>query len=153
MAAALETAKSADFSATASLRGDSPYATAAGRSSTATCGVRPPLNGALSSMTLTGTPRDSGVTYAYQTGPYTSKTGLPPLAYKPWLTEYIDEYREPRDVKSALASMTQHYGTGDALRTGRYQHQGYPPSTQLLESSLTRRRQNAPNYESRVTAF
>jgi len=150
MAAAMDTAKSADFSGMGSLRGTSPYA-ATSRSGSGS--LRPTLNGALGKLTLAGTPVDSGVTYMYQTGPYTSKTGLPPLAFKPWLTEYIDEYRRPGDVKAALTAMTAHYGTGDALKTTRYQHQGYPPSFQLLESSLTRRRQDAPRYSSRVTAF
>lgn len=109
------------------------------------------LNGRM--FTSTGTPYDSGVTYLYQTGEYTSKTGLPPLAFKPWSTEYIDEYREPADVRESLRNLTARFGTSDALKSSRFQLNGYPPSKTLLESSLTRRLQTAPAYETRVTAF
>lgn len=33
-----------------------------------------------------------------------------------------------QDVKQALHTLTARYGTDDALRTSRYQHQGYPAS-------------------------
>ncbi|KAJ9511076.1 hypothetical protein QJQ45_002834 [Haematococcus lacustris] len=113
------------------------------------------LGGAMGNTlkTATGSPADSGVVYEYPTGTYTSKSGLPPLAYKPWSTEYVDEYRTPAVMKETLSRMTEHYGTGDALRTSRFQHQGYPPSFNALESSLGKRGQTGPRHESRVVAF
>ncbi|KAJ9511326.1 hypothetical protein QJQ45_029740 [Haematococcus lacustris] len=113
------------------------------------------LGGAMGNTlkTATGSPADSGVVYEYPTGTYTSKSGLPPLAYKPWSTEYVDEYRTPAAMKDTLSRMTEHYGTGDALRTSRFQHQGYPPSFNALESSLGKRGQTGPRHESRVVAF
>ncbi|GFH15668.1 uncharacterized protein HaLaN_11937 [Haematococcus lacustris] len=113
------------------------------------------LGGAMGNTlkTATGSPADSGVVYEYPTGTYASKSGLPPLAYKPWSTEYVDEYRTPAVMKETLSRMTEHYGTGDALRTSRFQHQGYPPSFNALESSLGKRGQTGPRHESRVVAF
>ncbi|GFH25150.1 uncharacterized protein HaLaN_23071 [Haematococcus lacustris] len=62
------------------------------------------LGGAMGNTlkTATGSPADSGVVYEYPTGTYTSKSGLPPLAYKPWSTEYVDEYRTPAPHDRAL---------------------------------------------------
>lgn len=51
------------------------------------------------------------------------------------------------------------HDTRDALRTSRYQFQGYPQNASNpafragLESSLTNRNQVMPNFESRVKAF
>lgn len=56
-------------------------------------------------------------------------------------------------MRENLRTLTQRYGTADALRTSRFQLNGYPPSKTLLESSLTRRLQTAPAYETRVVAY
>lgn len=72
MAQALDTARSSDFSTTSTLYGYSPRATGASGSqhTSSVPGMRnrASLGGALQSTTMTGTPRDSGMTYMYQTG-------------------------------------------------------------------------------------
>ncbi len=56
--------------------------------------------------------------------------------------------------KELLNELTATHGTVDALRSTRYQFQGYPSSYKSYSpSSLTSRGQVMPNYESRVQAF
>jgi len=95
-----------------------------------------------------------GTAYGYSTGTYLSQSGLPPTQYKSWLTEYIDEYRTPKERKENLETLTIRHGTQDALKTSRYQFQGYPHAFKTYSpSSLTNRGQVMPNYESRLQAF
>jgi len=96
-----------------------------------------------------------GAVYAFADGTvHFSTSGLPPLVYKAGTTEYSDEYRHPTERKDTLRALTAHYGTGDALKTSRYQFKGYPSHyKEFSESSLTKRGSTAPNYESRVVAF
>ena len=87
-----------------------------------------------------------------QASHYTS--GLPPTPYKAWSTEYVDEYRGPKVRKELLASLTETHGTQDALRSTRYQFQGYPHAFKsYAPTSLTAKGQVMPDYQSRVKAF
>lgn len=84
----------------------------------------------------------------------TAPPGLPPTQYKSWGSEYSDEYRGPATRRAMLNELTATHGTEDALRSTRYQFQGYPHAFKsYAPSSLTARGQVMPNYESRVTAF
>ena len=66
----------------------------------------------------------------------------------------MDEYRGPGVRKALLSELTSTHGTVDALRSTRYQFQGYPHAFKSYSpSSLTSRGQTKPDYESRVTAF
>ncbi|GAX76901.1 hypothetical protein CEUSTIGMA_g4347.t1 [Chlamydomonas eustigma] len=92
--------------------------------------------------------------YEFKSGAFKSTSGLPPLQYKAWTTEYVDEYRGPIARKENLKTLTLTHGTSDALRSSRYQFQGYPHTFKsYAPSSLTQKGQNMPNYESRVNAF
>ncbi|EFJ40862.1 hypothetical protein VOLCADRAFT_107926 [Volvox carteri f. nagariensis] len=64
-------------------------------------------------------------------------SGLPPVAYKSYLTEYVDEYREPVAHLDTLKTLTQKFNT-----TG---------GTNVTKRST--RSDGLPKYESRVIAF
>jgi len=96
----------------------------------------------------------NSTSYEFKSGTFKSTSGLPPTQYKAWTTEYIDEYRGPIGRKENLKSLTLTHGTADALRSTRYQFQGYPHTFKsYAPSSLTQKGQIMPNYESRVNAF
>ena len=80
--------------------------------------------------------------------------GLPPTPYKSWSTEYVDEYRGPKVRKDLLASLTQTHGTRDALRSTRYQFQGYPHAFKsYAPTSLTAKGQVRFLMESETSPF
>lgn len=64
-------------------------------------------------------------------------SGLPPVPYKSYLTEYVDEYREPVSHMDTLRTLTTKFNTTGGTRvTGR-----------------STRSDGLPRYESRVVAF
>ncbi|GIL60134.1 hypothetical protein Vafri_14778 [Volvox africanus] len=98
-----------------------------------------------------GSAPDGSATYRYSssstggslngTGKLFSNTlgssGLPPVAYKSYITEYVDEYREPVAHLDTLKTLTQKFNT-----TG---------GTNVTKRST--RSDGLPKYESRVVAF
>ncbi|GFR46184.1 hypothetical protein Agub_g7713 [Astrephomene gubernaculifera] len=64
-------------------------------------------------------------------------SGLPPVAYKPYLTEYVDEYREPVEHMDTLKTLTQKFNTTGGTRV----------------TKRSTRSDGLPKYETRVVAF
>ncbi|KAF5832237.1 hypothetical protein DUNSADRAFT_11966 [Dunaliella salina] len=95
----------------------------------------------------------SGTAYEFESGTFMSKSGLPPLNYKPYSTEYLENYDDPRATKEKLSKLTETYGTQDALHSMRPTLGGYGQTldTTLSRSADTGRSQTGNT--SRVVAF
>ncbi|KAG2487635.1 hypothetical protein HYH03_013773 [Edaphochlamys debaryana] len=64
-------------------------------------------------------------------------SGLPPVQYKSYLTEYVDEYREPVEQLDTMRTLTHKYNTVGGTRV----------------TKRSTRSDGLPKYESRVVAF
>ncbi|PNW76434.1 hypothetical protein CHLRE_11g467582v5 [Chlamydomonas reinhardtii] len=107
------------FRATAERAGSTPDGRATYRFSGLPAGVSPYSTGTkLSSSTL-------------------GSSGLPPVQYKSYLTEYVDEYREPLEQLDTQRSLTLKYGTTGGYRT----------------TQRSTRSDGQPKYQTRVVAF
>ena len=91
---------------------------------------------------------------------YVSKSGLAPVAYKNFTTEYRDEYKSGASKEKECMELTQKHGmTTDVMQEARFQFHGYPqgyPQNQyrlLSPTSLTKKGQIMPNYHSDVKGY
>eukprot|EP00200_Dunaliella_tertiolecta_P001461 CAMPEP_0202349782 /NCGR_PEP_ID=MMETSP1126-20121109/7127_1 /ASSEMBLY_ACC=CAM_ASM_000457 /TAXON_ID=3047 /ORGANISM="Dunaliella tertiolecta, Strain CCMP1320" /LENGTH=199 /DNA_ID=CAMNT_0048941643 /DNA_START=70 /DNA_END=669 /DNA_ORIENTATION=- len=96
----------------------------------------------------------SGTAYEFESGTFMSKSGLPPLNYKPYSTEYLEKFDDPKATKEMLSKLTEMYGTQNALHSTRPTLGGYP--TQTLDTTLSRTADagsSRAGSTSRVVAF